>query len=82
MEKRLKTVKDEAETAQRKAVERATKLRAAKEEREKRLKAVRCKIVEKEACLSSVMGEVKSKEQELFLNVQKTRCEIENMKLK
>ena len=65
-----------------KAVERVAQLTAAKEEREKKLKAVKRRINEMESCLSSVMKDVDSKEQELFLNVQKTRCEIENFKLK
>lgn len=82
IEQRLKAAKDEAEMAQRKAVERVAKLRAAKEERLKKLKEIGKKIREKEAHLLSVMIDLKSKKQELFDHVQKTRCEIENIKLK
>ena len=78
----MKAAKGKAEMARRKAVERVAQLRAAKEERENKLKAVKRRINEMESCLSSVTRELDSKEQELFLNVQKTRCEVENMKLK
>ena len=68
--------------AQRKAVERVAKLRAAKEERVEKLKATGKKFKEEEAHLLSVMIDLESKKQKLFDHVQNTRCEIENIKLK